>query len=172
MKPVPLISKLFFYGTNILGLLYLLTFAHSAIAFLFKTASLNIVEEGTRFEIFYPFTRKPFLLGDYNVPYIVLEFVGMLFFYGMFLLLLSLVFHTFSQAKLFTQEGYNRLKRFYLFNFIVPTLGFIGERLNGRVDGTVTTIVLLHFVIGIFAFFLAAIFKQGLTLQMEQDLII
>jgi Protein of unknown function (DUF2975) len=172
MKPVPIISKILYFVTRLLAILYLTTFTHTAIAFAFKTASLYIRENGEKFTIFFPFTQKPFLLGRYNTPYIVFEFTGVLFFYGIFLWLLSHVFDTFAQPKLFTEKGYKRLKWFYLYNLIVPIVSLFLMSIYSRVDGTAVIITSLHCFLGIFAFFLAAIFKQGLKLQTEQDLII
>lgn len=172
MKPVPIISKILFFCTRLLGLLYLLTATHTAIAFLFKTSALSITNEGRKFTIFYPFTQKPFLLGDYNPIYIVFEFTGVLFCYGLFFWLLSGVFNTFSQKKLFTEKGYKSLKWFYLFNLIVPPLALFSFSLFSKIEEPISVIAFLHCIVGIFAFFLAAIFKHGLNLQIEQDLII
>ena len=40
------------------------------------------------------------------------------------------------------------------------------------IDEGVFVLVLLHAILGIFAYFIAAIFQQGVQLQTEQDLII
>lgn len=174
MKPTRIIAKILFYITRLLGALYLLTAAHTAIAFAFNTSSLMVYDKDgvQRFKIMYPFTQKPFLLGDYNPLYIVFEFTGILFCYGMFLWLLSSVFNTFSQKKLFTEKGYKSLKWFYLFNLITPPLALFLFGLYYRIEEPISMIAFLHCISGIFAFFLAAIFKQGVNLQNEQDLII
>jgi hypothetical protein len=172
MKPVQLISKILFYITRLLGVLYLTTSVYTAIALVFKTSALSITEEGKRFKIFYPFTQKPFLLGDYNPIYIVFEFTGVMFCYGLFFWLLSGVFNTFSQKKLFTEKGYKSLKWFYRFNLIIPPLALFLFGLYSKIAEPISVIALLHCISGIFAFFLAAIFKHGLNLQIEQDLII
>jgi hypothetical protein len=130
---------------------------------------IRITENGA-FQIFYPFTTTPFLLGDYTASYLVSN-LSIIAFYSIFLWLLSGVFHAFKQPRLFTQKGVMQLSRFYVTNFIVPLIFLILLALFGEELADIFRITLLHLVIGIFAFFMAAIFKQGLILQEEQDLI-
>jgi len=40
------------------------------------------------------------------------------------------------------------------------------------VDDSLIMLTTIHFILGVFAYFLAAIFRQGLNLQHQQDLII
>ena len=83
------------------------------------------------------------------------------------------MFSVFKQPKLFTKYGVNRLKWFYLANIFVPILTillatiFAKEKEEGLAWGAI-----IHFFLGVFAFFFAALFKQGLHLQNEQDLYI
>ena len=124
---------------------------------------------GNRFQIFYPFTKKTFLLGDYTASYLVTNFVTIAF-YGLFLWFLSRVFHAFRLKKLFTTRSVNWLSRFYMTNLIAPFLFLIVLAIWPEESSDMIRIIFLHLVIGIFAFFMAAIFKQGLLLQEEQDL--
>ena len=91
-------------------------------------------------------------------------------FYGLFLWLLSGVFHAFKQTKIFTRKGVLQLSRFYMINLIVPFVFLALIAVFGEEMIDIVRIILLHLVIGVFAFFMAAIFKQGLVLQEEQDL--
>lgn len=165
-------AKSLYYFTRLLAALYLLTWAHATTAMVFKTAALHLTENGERFEIFLPFSQSAFLLGDYNWYYIVFDFLAILLLYGLFFLLLGNVFYAFMQPKLFTAKGYAHLRNFYLFNLLLPVAALIVTAIFSTMEMTVVVIVVLHLVIGIFAYFLAAIFKQGLNLQTEQDLII
>ena len=42
----------------------------------------------------------------------------------------------------------------------------------GEIEEGLEWVAIIHFFLGVFAYFLAAIFKQGLQLQNEQDLFI
>ncbi|RYF89554.1 MAG: DUF2975 domain-containing protein [Chitinophagaceae bacterium] len=86
--------------------------------------------------------------------------------------LLSQVFKTFTQKKLFTQTGINHLQRFYLANLILPGIAYIVLLLVNEEAEDVFMLVMLHAIIGVFAYFIAAIFRQGVLLQNEQDLYI
>jgi tryptophan-rich sensory protein len=108
-------------------------------------------------------------LGDYTGSYLF-TYLFTVAFYGLFLWLLSGVFHAFKQKKLFTEKGAVQLSRFYITNLLMPFL-FLVLFLFFRNDmSDIIRIMFLHLVIGVFAYFMAAIFKQGLLLQEEQDL--
>jgi hypothetical protein len=112
------------------------------------------------------------LLGDYNTTYIVFYFLVPLIFYGLFFLLLGNVFRVFYQPRLFTAKAVRHLQVFYLGNFIVPLLVMLSTALFATLDEMHIVLTALHYVVGIFAYFLAAIFRQGVQLQNEQDLYI
>jgi purine-cytosine permease-like protein len=63
-----------------------------------------------------------------------------------------------------------KLSRFYLTNLIVPAAFLVLLAFFGHEIIDILRITLLHLVIGVFAYFMAAIFKQGVHLQEEQDL--
>ncbi|MCY1227005.1 hypothetical protein D9M72_392600 [compost metagenome] len=92
--------------------------------------------------------------------------------YGIFFWLLGNIFKTFRGKKLFTQQGVRRLSIFYLLNFIVPLPFLIGHIAYSYEVEILVSLSVLHFVLGVFAYFMAVIFKQGLNLQTEQDLYI
>ncbi|MCJ0741268.1 hypothetical protein [Pedobacter montanisoli] len=132
---------------------------------------LNIIDE-KKFAILWPFSSKPFLLGDYNLPYILFDFILILGFYGLFFLLTANVFKLFFQPKLFTLKGIRQLKWFYLLNLILPGTCMVLAHLFSYIEEGIEMLVVIHFILGIFAYFLAAIFSQGVKLQNEQDLFI
>jgi hypothetical protein len=119
----------------------------------------------------YPFTSKPFLLAENTGEYITQMVLG-IGFYGLFLLLLSNVFLSFSREKLFTTQNIRNLQWFYRANLTLPITVFFLLSLFSQAEDEMMIIVVLHGILGVFAFFMAAIFKQGVNLQNEQDLYI
>ncbi len=172
MKKVYIISKLGYWITQILTGFYILIVVYAAFVLGFKNSALSIIDNGERFQIFFPFTKQPFLLGFYNALYILVRFFLVMICYGAFFWLLSRVFDVFTKEKLFTQKAYQRLRRFYIINLCAPIVLLVLFHFLFSVDKGDTMIVFLHMLLGVFIFFLAAIFKKGLTLQENQDLII
>ncbi len=172
MKEVYFFSKLFHWGTRVLAIVYAMVFLYSVFVLTIKTSELQILDNGKRFEIFFPFTQQPFLLGYYNTLFILIEFLLVLSCYGIFFWLLSKVFYVFTQEKLFTQKAYNHLKRFYIANLFVPVIILTLLEISSYIEREDMIFVAFHFLLGIFTFFLATIFKKGLALQNNQDLII
>jgi hypothetical protein len=174
MHPVRLIANLLLYVSRILALLIAIIALYALLVILLHGAlpsaslPMKVLADGS-FRIYYPFTNTVFLLGDYSSGYLFSNFFAILF-YGTFLWLLGDVFKTFRQQRLFTATGVARLSRFYITNLTVPLLLVSVFALSGEPLATMLPIILLHAVIGVFAFFMAAIFKQGLNLQEEQDL--
>jgi hypothetical protein len=174
MSTVRLVASLLYRLTRLAAIALFLIVVYASTIVLWHqanaTAALPIhVTENGSFQIFFPFTTKPFLLGDYTTSFLISNLVTLVF-YACFLWLLGSVFKAFRQTKLFTPTGVLQLSRFYLLNLLVPLL-FLGLLLIfGKEIIDIVRIILLHLVIGVFAFFMAAIFKQGLVLQEEQDL--
>jgi Protein of unknown function (DUF2975) len=171
MKSTRLLSKVLFYVTRLLSVIY---FGMSALSLIALTTgwSLKIKDEGKHFQVCFPFTQNPFLLGDNNLPYMIFDFLLPIGLYGLFFLLVSNVFKVFFQPKLFTEYGVKHLKRFYLANLILPISTIILSTFFVETDDAAFVLIVLHAILGVFAFLLAAIFKQGVQLQTEQDLII
>jgi hypothetical protein len=174
MKTVRAIAAALHFICKIAAIIVLLVASYATLALIMygndpKGSSMVQVLDDSTFRIFYPFSKTPFLLGDYNKGYIITSLVTVAF-YGIFLWLLSGVFDAFKQPKLFTKRGVTQLSRFYITNLIVPfaLLGLSIAFHQGYSD--FLKIIFLHLIIGVFAFFMAAIFKQGLMLQEEQDL--
>jgi hypothetical protein len=171
MKLVRIISTILFYLARILAIGYFLTVAHLIVSVVFKLSSFRVLEHN-RFAIYYPFTDKKFLLGsEYTFLYIT-EMVSIIGFYGLFFWFLGSVFHTFRQNPLFTKKGIQNLKAFCIINLVVSPLlfGFLNTFSNE--DMPFFAMIVAHAIIGVFVYFLLAIFKEGVGLQNEQDLYI
>jgi hypothetical protein len=173
MKNVRFTASVLFYFSRAAAVVFLATALYATTIVLlsyYTTAQwLPIEVKEQYFTLFYPFTQQAFLLGDYTASYLFTS-LFIIAFYGFFLWLLGDVFRAFRQQKLFTRKGVVRLSRFYLTNLIVPFV-FLSLVLIFRNEmSDLIRIMFLHLVIGVFAFFMAAIFKQGLILQEEQDL--
>jgi hypothetical protein len=172
LKNVKIISKGLFFITKILAIIYIAISLYSAIS-VFSGWSFLVKDDGKRFAVCYPFTQTPFLNGENNWGYMLFNFLLPLGFYGIFFLLTSNVFKVFFQPKLFTENGIRQLKYFYIANiFALPLIILFSKMITGKIDEGLDTLAVIHFILGIFAYFLAAIFRQGLQLQNEQDLFI
>jgi hypothetical protein len=171
MTTVKFIARILFYITRVLSAFYFAFALHAAFA-LSTGLSLTIREGGKYFAVNIPFTQQAYLLGDYNVPYILFDFLLPLAGYGLFFLLVSNIFKAFFQPRLFTKYGVTQLQRFYIANFILPGLALVLASFFTVVDDIAWVLVVLHFILAIFSYFMAAIFRQGLHLQTQQDLII
>ena len=173
MRTVRLTAAILYYVSRFAAFLFLGTAAYATAVVLLSLGTagswLPIEVTDSYFTIFYPFTRKPFLLGDYTLSYLF-TYLFTITFYGFFLWLLSGVFYAFRQPKLFTERGVVQLSRFYLTNLVVPFVFLLLLFVFKDEVKDLVRIMFLHLVIGVFAYFMAAIFKQGLVLQEEQDL--
>lgn len=171
MKRVKIISRILWVISWILAALYLATVIY-AVFCLVTGLETEPYGDGKYLHINYPFSSIHFLNIENNLPYIVCSFLLLLGFYGVFFLLAAGVFSVFFQPRLFTLPNIIRLRRFYWFNLIVPGAASISSSVFVSIESGVWALVLVHFLLGVFAYFLAAIFKQGLNLQNEQDLFI
>ncbi|MFI2744083.1 DUF2975 domain-containing protein [Zhouia sp. PK063] len=172
MKNVKFIATLLFYATRILAIGYILSALYALLS-LVTHWSYMTTDNDAYFAICYPFTQLRFLLGENNWNYKIFEFFVPIGGYGIFFYLVSNVFSAFKQPRLFTAFGVTHLKRFCLANTFVP-LGIIilALLLTGNVVEGLEWAAVIHFFMGVFAYFLYAIFKQGVDLQNEQDLYI
>lgn len=174
MRPVRFIASILHFVARIssIMLLFVTIYAVTVIILYESTSATSlpfqVLDDGS-FRLFLPFTKTTFLLGDYTTSYLV-SYLMIMGFYGLFLWLLADVFHSFKQIRLFTPKGVIGLSRFYIINLLVPFVFIVLLLLFGDELLDIVRITLLHFVIGVFAYFMAAIFKQGLVLQEEQDL--
>jgi hypothetical protein len=172
MKTVKFIAGILFYLSRVAAIIVTtITIYALVVILLFRNGALSMPMEVTNktFTIFLPYSHVPFLLGDYTPSYLISNLTTIAF-YSLFLWLLSGVFHAFKQPKLFTRRSVGKLSRFYKTNLIMPFVFLVFLILFGQEFIDLLRIILLHLVIGCFAFFMAAIFRQGLVLQEEQDL--
>lgn len=171
MKVVRIIASFLYVVTKIVAFFYLLVAIYALINCVFEGPFFEIMEKN-RYAINFPFTKQHFLLGsEYTVAY-VSEMVLGLALYGLFFLVLSSVFKTFKQERLFTVDGLKNLKHFYQFNLIFYPISAIIWSLFSVEDFPFFAMIVAHAIMGIFIFFMAAIFQQGVNLQNEQDLYI
>ena len=172
MKPVRIIARLLYYVSLILCFFYSLAGIYVAFAVISKAPyAFRLIEESKKFVVSLPFGSRPYFIGDNYTGYMV-QMVALLLLYGLFFWLLSQVFKTFTQKKLFTKTGITHLQRFYLANLIIPAVAYFVLMLVNEEAEDVFMLVILHAIIGVFAYFIATIFKQGVLLQNEQDLYI
>ncbi len=171
MKVTQSLATLLFYLTRVLAFCYgviAIYLASTLIIYNISSKGPIEVHEGA-FTVFYPFTKKPVFLGDYNAYYISTTMLT-LGIYILFIWLLSNVFNAFRGSRLFTRQNVSRLWRFTILNVLGPLFALMLLILIGRMYPNAIVIALLHILLGVFSFFMAAIFKQGLQLQEEQDL--
>jgi hypothetical protein len=171
MDRVKIIAKFLTVICWILAGFYLVAVSYSAFCLL-TGLGITPYGEGKFLHINFPFTNTPFLNVDNNLPYLICSFILVLSFYGLFFLFTGQVFRIFHQARLFIRPHIITLQRFYRFNLLVPGIATLISLLFVPVESIVWGLVLIHMVLGTFAYFLSAIFKQGLHLQNEQDLFI
>lgn len=171
MKLVKITASVFYYLVRVIAIGYLVTAFYTLIICTLKGPFFEKLENN-RFAINFPFTSKHFLLGsEFTIKYVA-EMVFGIALYGVFFYLLSGVFNAFKQKRLFTHFGIKNLKRFYIFNLLVyPVFTIIWSAISVE-DFPFFGMVVAHLIMGIFIFFINAIFEQGVQLQDEQDLFI
>lgn len=171
MDTVRFVSKILFWVTRPLAFIY---FAMALVSMVTLSTGWGLVikKGGKYFSVNYPFSDNAFLNGDNNTTYIVFYFLLPMLLYGIFFLLLGNIFRVFFLPKLFTNYGVRHLQLFYLASFIVPPVVLLLTGIFDNIEAETAALVALHLFLGVFAYFLAAIFRQGLKLQNEQDLYI
>ncbi|RYZ22288.1 MAG: DUF2975 domain-containing protein [Chitinophagaceae bacterium] len=171
MRPAKAVADILFYITRVIAFLCLALCLYVAVVLLLSLVAswAPIAVADGSFTIFFPFSRRPFFLGEYNLHFVttsLLAFGG----YTCFIWLLSSVFQAFRGRRLFTQRNVGRLVRFFRFNLAAPVIGMAVLLTWQSFYTNALVISLLHVVLGTFTYFMATIFKQGLILQEEQDL--
>ena len=136
----------------------------------FLTGNFELINN--RFEIKIPL-METYIKGFYDVR-IITTIALTLIFYILFFYFLSIIFKTFKAETLFTKTAIRQLNNFALYNLIGSPLAFIlihiliMKHTNLRDLPT----YLLHLLLGVFIFFIVAIFKKGYKVQSENDLTI
>lgn len=171
MDKTKLAAKILSFLSRIMAIGYLASTAYSTIC-LTSNWCITPYGEGKYLHINYPFSQTPFLNIDNTINYIVFSFLLPLTLYGLFFWLVSNLFLVFSKPKLFTLLNLLQLKKFYLFNWLVPFPASIISSFFVEVESAIWLLATIHAVLGVFTWMVAAIFEQGLQLQNEQDLFI
>lgn len=171
MKSVKIIASILEKIVKIVALGYLLTAIYTLINCLFGGPFFEMLEQN-RFAINFPFTKQHFLLGsEYTFAYVA-EMVLGIGIYGLFFWVLGNVFKAFKQERLFTKKGLAYLKQFYWFNLgLYPLIAIIWSMISIE-DFPFIAMIIAHSIMGVFIYFMSAIFEQGVNLQNEQDLYI
>ncbi len=176
MKTVRLVARILSALTKVVALGYFVFAAYPALGFLLQWLNLpsaasfiRLEDARTHFEVLVPFTGETFMLGFYQGWYIA-KMLTLITSYGIFFWLLSNVFHAFAQKPLFTKQAVERLTAFTVANVLIPFSVAWGIFRN---DGDAAVVIIaLHLILGVFSYFMTAIFQQGFSLQREQDLIV
>lgn len=171
MRTSKLVAKILFVLCKVLAIFYLFLFIYSAFCMI-SGIRTEVSNDGNLMHILYPFIDANLMDVDNNLPYKIFSFLLPIGLYALFFYLASNIFKIFSQKKLFTKKNVKQLKWFYGYNLFIPLPVGIVSSFFVEVDEGVWMLVFVHFILGIFTYFLAQIFYQGLGLQDEQDLII
>ncbi|MDY8135072.1 DUF2975 domain-containing protein [Aquimarina sp. 2201CG5-10] len=162
------LSTILFYSTRLITIGY----GIFLILIIISLISNNfIITETNDIQIKIPFTNSV-IKGDYSLKTLI-GILCFLIFYASFFYTLSLIFKTFGAEKLFTEEAIKYLKRFTILNLILPVAYIlIGAIINSSITPDDVVPGLLHIGLGIFSWFIAAIFTLGFTIQEENELTI
>lgn len=165
------LAKILYIISRVLALIYFIILCYSLFC-LITGIYLKISDNGQIASILYPFSENPFLNLENHRPYLIFGFALPLLLYAFFFLVASKVFKVFTLDRLFTKENIKYLQLFYVINLFLPLpitilCSFFIEIPNG-----LWMLSLVHFILGVFIYFLAEIFTQGIGLQDEQDLYI
>lgn len=171
MRSVKIISSVLYYLFKFVAIGYLATAFYTLVNCIFQAPFFEKIENN-RFAINFPFSSKHFLLGSEFTTEYVAEMVLGITLYGVFFLVLSGVFNAFKQQKMFTHFGIKNLKQFYIFNLFVYPVSVIIWSVITVEDFPFLAMIIAHLIMGLFVFFMNAIFEQGVKLQNEQDLFI
>jgi hypothetical protein len=171
MGKTKLIAKIFSIISRLAGLGYLVTVIYSVICLATKWC-ITPYGDGKYLHINYPFSQTPFLNLDNNTNYILFAFLLPITLYGLFFWLAANLFFVFSRPKLFTISNLLQLKRYYMFNWLAPFPAIMISSFFVETESEVWLLAVVHSILGVFVWMVAAIFKQGLQLQNEQDLFI
>lgn len=170
MKRTKIVAKTLLIVSRLLTIGYSIVTLYAA--FCVTTGIWTGLVDKNLLHVFYPFTRTSFLIAENNTPYILFSFLLPLGLYSIFFWLVSNVFGVFLSPTLFTVQNVVHLKRFYIFNLVAPLLATVTGSFFVPIEGYIIALVVVHFFLGIFTYFLAEIFNQGIGLQNEQNLFI
>jgi hypothetical protein len=171
MKLTRIVATIVLFLTRFISVIYFASALHLLISIIFKLSTLKLLP-GNEFTILFPFSSQTVLLGSVFSAGYITEMASIILFYGLFFWLLSNVFKTFRQKKLFTAQGVRNMKFFYKMNLFVCPVLFSILSINSIEDYPYFAMIIGHAILGVLVFFIAAIFEQGVNLQKDQDLFI
>lgn len=171
MRISKIVAKVLFVLSKILAIVYAVLLSYSAFCLL---TGIGVKEsnDGMLIHILYPFSDTNLMNIDNNIAYKIFSFLVPIGLYALFFYLASKVFYVFSQYKLFTKKNVKHLNWFYRCNLLIPLPTTLISSFFVEINESVWMLVFIHFILGIFIYFLSQIFYQGLGLQDEQDLFI
>lgn len=166
-------SSIFYWLCTILTISIVLLLIFIAVSLIFKNYSIGSNNE---ISIGIPLTET-FIKGDLNqftITFFILSIAIFLLYYGLFFYLLRSIFKVFSREKvIFTNKTISYIKNFGWLNTFLPPLGIIiAYFITSKIDFEIIMQGGLLMALGIFSFFIAAIFNEGIALQEENDLTI
>ncbi|MDF2474733.1 MAG: hypothetical protein K0S24_216 [Sphingobacterium sp.] len=171
MEQTNFIARILQLLCRALSIVYFSIFVYSLFC-LVTGLWISAYGEGRFLHISYPFTETTFLNVDNSLAYLIFSFLLILFGYAAFFYLAGRVFRAFMQSRIFTPANIKTMRHFYLFNIFLPLPAVLIASFFVEVEGVIWILVGIHFILGIFSLFLANIFRQGVNLQNDQDLII
>ncbi|WP_268223420.1 DUF2975 domain-containing protein [Sinomicrobium oceani] len=165
------IARVIYLISRVLALIYFIVLGYSLFC-LITGRQIKISDNGQIVSVLYPFSETPFFNLENHKPYLILGFVLPLLLYAFYFLAASNVFKVFTLDRLFTKKNLKYLQLFYLINLFLPFPVAILCSIFIEIPNGLWMLSLVHFNLGVFIYFLAEIFAQGIGLQDEQELFI
>ena len=144
-----------------------------ALFILLSFAFGNYEVQGGRFTIPFPFFSYFDIKGDYKTS-IITSITLILIYSGGFLYSLSMILKSFKSAVLFNANSIRYLKILAIINLLVFPILYLLIRiviLKVSIMGGINNLI-LSLIFGVFLLYVAAIFRRGLKVQIENDLTI
>lgn len=163
------ISSFLFYVFRFGAISSLVLALFILLSFAFGNYELNAGRLSIPFPLFSYFDIK----GDYNIS-IITSITLILIYIGGFLYSLSMILKSFKSAVLFNAVAIRYLKILAIINLLVFPILYLLIRiviLKVSIMGGIHNLI-LSLIFGVFLLYVAAIFKRGLKVQIENDLTI
>lgn len=170
------LSKLFFYGFSLFAIVLTINSVLGFIEykewldFSFISFSENKESNFDFLVIQIPFTVQ--IQFGWILPVIIAS----LYFYCYYFYALKDFFALFVKEDVFTEQSINRLNLFHKLNYF-PAFVFLGRAFypilnDGRADGELIIIALIHLALALLLLYYLDLVKKGYVIQQENDLTI
>ena len=171
MKASKILAKVLFWVFRILFFAYLLVLTYALFALIsgYKT---QVSTDGADLVIQSPFGVSSLLNLENSFAYILFAFLMPMVLYVLFFFFTADVFRMFSRERLFLDRNVRYMKLYFRLNLFLPLPTAVLAGLFTEVNMLVWNLVFIHFILGIFTFFIAELFYRGSLLQNDQDLFI